>query len=188
MKKSVLIFIVLAVFALLTACSDDGKALDANSPENAMIENVQAVYENDGTVTVSFDHVKQSGWASNQFAIWIEDANGNYVRTLYATRFTANGGYKNRPESLSEWVTRSNLAEKEKAQTDAITSATPSSGRLSYVWDLTDVNGETVAAGEYRFFAEGNLRWSNRVLYSGVIKIGGEAATSEAIAEYFYAN
>ena len=188
MKKSVLIFILLAVFALLTACSDDGQVLDASSPENAMLENVQAVYKSGEAVTISFDHEKQSGWASNQFAVWIEDLDGGFIRTLYATRFTANGGYKNRPESLSEWVTRSGLAEMEKAQLDAITSATPGSGRQNLVWDLTDSDGELMPAGQYRFFVEGNLRWSNRVLFSGIIEIGGEAATSEATAEYFYAS
>jgi len=37
-------------------------------------------------VEVSFTFARQSGAASNQFAVWVEDAQGRYVRTLYATR------------------------------------------------------------------------------------------------------
>jgi len=135
-------------------------------------------------VTITFDFAKQSGYASNQFAVWIEDADGGFVKTLYATRFTANGGYQNRPDSIPLWVERSGLAAASGA--DAVTGATPKSGPLSYAWDLTGANGERVPDGTYRFFVEGSLRWKNRVLYSGEITIGGGAAVAEAEAQYTY--
>lgn len=132
------------------------------------------------------DYEKQSGYASNQFAVWIEDMDGGYIDTLYATEFTADGGYKNRPDSIATWVSKSNLAGMEKPDVDAITGATPQAGSLSYDWDLKDAGGGTVPPGEYRFFVEGSLRWKNSVIYSGVIDLGGDAATVEADAEYFY--
>ena len=46
-----------------------------------------------GEVTISFDFVRQFGSASNQHAVWIEDSDGNVVRSLFASRWTANGGY-----------------------------------------------------------------------------------------------
>jgi len=46
-----------------------------------------------GHVAISFGYVKQSGSASNQFAVWIEDMSGNYLQTVFATRWTANGGF-----------------------------------------------------------------------------------------------
>ncbi len=138
-----------------------------------------------GPLVITFDFARQSGYASNQFAVWIEDDSGSFVRTLYATHFTANGGYKNRPDSIPRWVERSGLAEKEKA--DAATGATPKSGSLSFGWDLTDENGTAVQPGVYRFFVEGSLRWKNRVLYSGTVTVGDSFDyTVSAESEFIY--
>jgi hypothetical protein len=139
-----------------------------------------------GEVIIVFNYEKQSGSASNQFAVWIEDMKGNLIKTLYATRFTANGGYKNRPDSIALWVEKSGLASMSKSEVDAISSATPKAGELSYAWDLTDTNGEIVSTGEYKFFVEGTLRWKNRVYYSGVIKISNKPSTVWAEAEFIY--
>ena len=138
-----------------------------------------------GSLEVYFTYDKQSGWASNQFALWLEDADGNYVETLYATRYTANGGYKNRPESLSLWVGKSGLADKEKPDVDAVTSATPNPGELVFYKDFADLPG-----GEYRFVLEGSLRWNNRVVYSGTFntaEIGGKTAIKADFEHFFEA-
>ncbi len=137
------------------------------------------------SVTVTFDFQKQDGYATNQFAVWVEDENGAFVKTLFATRFTAEGGYVERPASLPIWVERADAANAKDL--DAVTGATPNSGSLSYVWDLTDESGARVADGTYRFFVEGTLRYENQVLYSGEIAIGGAAASAEATAAYTYA-
>lgn len=139
-----------------------------------------------GILTIAFDYEKQSGYASGQFAVWIEGADGNLIRTLYATRFTTNGGYKNRPDSIPEWVEKSGLTSMTKSEVDATTGATPKAETLSYTWNLTDANGDAVPSGEYSFFVEGILRWKNRVLYSGAIEIGDAPSTAEASEKYFY--
>ncbi|MDR1158278.1 MAG: DUF2271 domain-containing protein [Oscillospiraceae bacterium] len=136
--------------------------------------------------TIAFDFQKQSGHASNQFAVWVETADGQYVKTLYATKFTAAGGYKNRPDSIPTWVDRSGLAGLSKEQVDVMAGATPKSGAQSYTWDLTGADGAPVPAGTYKFFVEGSLRWKNRVLHAGEIAIGGEAATATATAAFTY--
>ena len=137
-------------------------------------------------LVITFDFVSQSGYASNQFAVWIEDLEGNFVKTLYATRYTANGGYRNRPDSIPTWVRKSNLVDMSKSEVDAITSATPRSGTLSYLWDMADKDGVPVPSGEYKFFVEGSLRWKNRVLYSGVVDIGSISTRIELELERFY--
>jgi len=139
-----------------------------------------------GEVVITFDYEKQSGHASNQFAIWIEDADRNYTKTLYATHYTAKGGYENRPDSISQWVSKSNLASMEKSEVDAITGSTPKQGTQSYTWDLTDAHGDKVPAGKYVFFVEGSLRWKNRVLYTCELEIGGSSTTMPATAEFYY--
>jgi hypothetical protein len=69
---------------------------------------------------------------------------------------------------------------------DAVTGATPDGGTLSYTWDLSDAYGGAVPPGAYGFFVEGSLRWKNRVLFSGVVEVGGAPITVKAGAEYFY--
>ncbi|MCL1837426.1 MAG: DUF2271 domain-containing protein [Treponema sp.] len=135
-------------------------------------------------VEVGFDYAKQSGVGSNQFAIWIEDAQGHHVKTLYATRFTANGGWRRRAQSLPAWVKQSNLAEMDAAQIDAITGPTPGSGRLRYSWDGTDSAGHALPYGEYRVMLEATLRMGNRVLYAAAITLGG-GGQAAAQPQYF---
>jgi len=144
----------------------------------------QKVMRDNDIVTVSFDYEKQKGYATNQFAVWIEDESGKLVRTLYATEFTAMGGYEKRPDSIPTWVDRANLSTAEEA--DAVSGATPKSGKLSFVWDLNDQNGVRVPNGTFTFVVEGTLRWKNQVLYSGTITLNGEATTAEGSAEYTF--
>ena len=140
-----------------------------------------------GMLTVTFDFERQSGSASNQYAVWIEDMDGSYINTLYATRWTAGGGYKTRPDSIALWVEKSGIASMPDYYVDAVSGATPkSSGSQSYTWNLNDINGDAVPPGEYRIFVEGTLRWKNYVLYSGVIEIGDDAATLQADADFVY--
>jgi len=171
--KLILVITTVLLLLLLTACAGDNEKEDTRTFESGML-------------TVTFDYESISGRASNQFAVWIEDMDGNYINTLYATRWTANGGYKTRPDSIALWVEKSGLASKSKAQVDTIAGATPKTGSLSYSWDLTGADGSTVQPGDYKFFVEGTLRWKNYVLYSGVITISDAPVTVQADAEFIY--
>jgi len=188
--RYILAFTVIILFILLCACADNSEQNELSVTPDILPEQSEQTADSpdiaSGRVTISFAFEHQSGWASNQFAIWVEDMDGNYINTVYATRWTAQGGYKTRPDSLALWVAKSDLASKAKYQVDAIAGATPKTGHLSYSWDLTDANGDTVSPGEYKFFVEGTLRWKNYVLYSGVIMVGGESNGYIADAEYFY--
>ena len=167
------LFLFLAAFGLLltAACKQSTPVVD-QSAQN-------------GKMTISLDYQAQDGYASNQFAVWVENSDGAVVKTLYATRFTAKGGYEKRPDAIPLWVARSGVADMKDV--DAITSATPKSGKLEYSWDLTDAAGTRVPDGTYRYFVEGTLRWKNSVLFSGEITLGQSAATAQATAEYSYA-
>lgn len=136
-------------------------------------------------VKISFAYLRQSGRASNQFAVWIEDTTGKYIKTLYATRFTAKGGWKNRPDSIPSWVKAAQASNLSNKQIDSITGATPSAGNLTYSWDCKDYNNNVVPAGKYRYRVEGTVRWKSRVLYTGTIKIGGPAQQSKAKIELY---
>jgi len=120
--------------------------------------------------------------------VWVEDMDGKYLQTVFATQWTANGGFETRPDSIALWVRKSGIASMPSYYVDAVSGATPKTGEVTCVWDLTDMNGDTVPPGEYRFFVEGTLRWKNYVLYSGVIEIGNAPVTVQADVEFVYAS
>jgi len=137
---------------------------------------------------ISFTFNRQRGFSSNQFAIWIEDIQGNLVKTLYAAKFTATGGWERRAQSIPLWVQKSGVSALNKRDIDAITGATPRTGTLNYSWDGLDKNGNPAAAGEYHIFLEATLREDNRVLYSAVFTLGSGVAgavNAEVKSVYF---
>jgi hypothetical protein len=118
-------------------------------------------------------------------SLWITDARDGYIKTLYATRFTASGGYVKRPQSIPDWVKLSSLAGMSKAQADALSGATPRTGALTYRWDGTNQAGAVVPAGEYRVFLEASLRNENRALYSAPVQLGASSGPVELQPQYF---
>lgn len=137
-------------------------------------------------VEVAFDYQKSEKRGSNQFAVWVEDSGGNHVKTLYATRFTAEGGWSSKREnSIPAWVKSFRPAEKNKEQIDAVTSATPASGRQTFLWDGRNSAGEMSAKGEYTVFVECTYFDVNRVLYTAKIPWRGSTGAAKAEAEHF---
>jgi len=133
---------------------------------------------------LNFTFTRQSGAASNQFAVWIEDAGGRYVKTLYATRYTANGGWRNRPTSIPVWVRQSGLSGLNNTQIDALTGATPRTGKLTYTWDGTDSQNAAVPNGDYVLILEATLRWGNQALYRAPVRLGSGSANARVSVEY----
>ncbi|MDR1613141.1 MAG: DUF2271 domain-containing protein [Planctomycetota bacterium] len=134
---------------------------------------------------ITFDFGRQGGMASNQFAVWIADAEGGMVKTVAVTNFTARrGGWKSRKESLPQWVADSGVAAMEQAEIDAVSRATPGSREVCYAWYRDDASGRPVPPGKYTVNVEASLRWENRVLYKAEIDLGGEGAKARPAAEF----
>jgi len=77
-----------------------------------------------------------------QTAVWIEDKDGNFVKTIYVSGFS--GHVKEREVRLPKWANSSKLVD-----VDAVTGASINVGHHIYVWDLKDSLGRRVTAGEY---------------------------------------
>lgn len=178
MKTHRLFFAGILSVALLmpNACSDDDTTL-ANTPQP---QETTAT----GTLTVKFDYTHYPTLATGQYAIWIENATGQLVRTVFVTRFTGRGGYNNRPDCCPTWVSKANPQSHNSDEVDAYTGATPQNGRLQYVWDGKDDNGNVVASGTYRVCIEGTLYWSSRVLFQGMFELGGPSANVDFEVEF----
>ena len=167
--KHLYFFVILTTLVLTNAASQQSASMPSASMPAAEL---------------SFSFTRQSGSASNQFAAWIEDSQGKHVKTLYATRWTANGGWSRRPSSIPVWVKQSNLSQMPRAQVDAVSAATPRTGALTYTWDGTDSQGTAVPPGNYTLILEGTLRWENQVYYRAPIRLGQGAATPQVSVEY----
>lgn len=171
MKKTGVLLLMVSVISLFCGCAKQ------EIPE-------QAASEARG-ITITFPYKKQGGFSSNQFAVWVEDAEGNLVKTLYATDFTAKGGWEKRPQALPVWVERAGLRNQTAEVLEGIAGATPKSGDFSCYWDCTGMDGQPVPEGIYHIFVEGTLRGENRVLYSAEMNLGTEASQTTAEAAYF---
>lgn len=132
-------------------------------------------------VEITFDYSRKSTRATNQTAVWIEDESGKVVKTLYVSAFTSSGrGYRRRQDSLSHWVAAANPESLSKKEIDALSGATPRTGKQKFTWDLTGSDGRKVPDGIYFVKLEGTLYWSSNVLYSSQIDIsGGDIKTGE---------
>jgi hypothetical protein len=144
----------------------------------------QTAAQSAATLELTFTFTRQSGAASNQFAAWIEDTEGKYIKTLYVTRWTANGGYSRRPSSIPVWVRKSELSKMAKAQIDAVSGATPQTGTVTCAWDGTDSKGAALSTGDYVLVLEGTLRWENQVYYRIPITLGKGTMTPKINVEY----
>ena len=77
-----------------------------------------------------------------QTAVWIEDKDGNFVKTIYVSGFS--GHVKEKEVRLPKWANSSKFVD-----VDAVTGASINVGHHIYVWDLKDSLGRRVTAGEY---------------------------------------
>lgn len=166
-KKIITALQVLFVLALLT-----GTAMASSEPSSV------------GTVTLTYDLSRIPSIASNQYAVWIEDSQGRFVKTLFVTWFTGKGGYERRPDCLPLWRQAAGIDGPPADEVDAVTRATPQPGKHSLVWDCTDRAGKPVPAGKYIYKVEGTLFWTNEVLWTGEITIGSSPGSSKAGVRY----
>jgi len=77
-----------------------------------------------------------------QTAVWIEDKNGKFIKTLYVSGFS--GHVKEKQLWLKEWAASSKYTD-----ADAVTAASIDVGHHIYIWDLKDYTGKSVKSGKY---------------------------------------
>lgn len=82
-----------------------------------------------------------------QLAIWIETAEGKFVKTIYVSGFS--GFVKEKQVTLPSWAKSSRFQD-----ADLVTGASIDIGHHLYQWDLQDYANKTVTAGEYKLFFE----------------------------------
>ena len=176
MKKIIIASVIAMLLAVPAAALAKGKAAKAKALE------------------VSFNSQRQQGPGSNQYAVWIENENGEVVKTLFVTSFTTKGrvrgneqpmrGYVKRPACVPAWVKAAKANDLTDQQLDAVTGATPqASGTQTFTWDFTDREGKSVPKGTYKVLVEATLFNASTITYSGTFstqdKAGNVSLTSQ---------
>ena len=82
-----------------------------------------------------------------QTAVWVEDAEGEFVKTIYVSGFS--GYAKEKQINLPVWAKSSEFVD-----VDAVTGASINLGHHVYVWDVTDHKGVKVKQGQYKVLVE----------------------------------
>lgn len=130
--------------------SDKNGEVKNDAVQEEAEESVSDDYFSITEVEISFDFSRMSTKASNQIAAWIEDENGNIVKTIYVSDFAgARRGYKKREDAIPHWAAAADPDALSDEEIDAVSSATLQTGSQSFEWDLTDDEGNTVPAGRY---------------------------------------
>jgi len=116
-----------------------------------LLSSFSAIYaQSVGVLTVTANTSETGGNFAprNIVAIWVEDSQGNFVKTLMAYA-------QNRITHLNTWQASTSAAGTEFNTTDAITGATRSShATRECSWNATDYNGNIVTDGEYFVWME----------------------------------
>lgn len=82
-----------------------------------------------------------------QSAVWIEDKDGNFIKTIYVSGFS--GYAKGKQVNLPMWSHSSQYVD-----VDGVTGASIDLGQHLYIWDLKDFSGKKVRSGTYSVVVE----------------------------------
>ena len=105
-----------------------------------------------------------------QTAVWIETADGQFVRTIYVSGFA--GFVREQQVTLPVWG-----AVSEFSDADAVTGASIDVGHHIFAWDLEDLDGKAVPPGTYMVKVEVS-HWPSNLyqLVEAAIEVGKKPA------------
>lgn len=158
-----------------TPSSEPLLSSSASTPDSIPNAEVGAV---SGEVEITFAFTDTESYASNQYAVWVEDEAGAVIKTIFISAFAGSGSPQNPLPYMGEKL------DPESQPIDAVTGATPQFGEQRYVWDLTDDGGSGVPAGNYNVIIEGGMYVDNSVVYTVPITIGGDEMEATGNPEY----
>ena len=105
-------------------------------------------------------------------AMWLEDAQGALVKTLYVSTELSNGEYK-LGQACPDWVKVAHWEKAPKSEVDAVTSPTPNVGSASLAFNLAELG---VPPGNYQFKFQVHITDKANVLHAGKFTAGAANA------------
>jgi hypothetical protein len=121
-------------------------------------------------VVIHYTKASYTGEIPND-VIWIEDSQGNFVRTLFIDNW-----YTTTPTDCPTWY------EKSEGTTNGTTGATKTAGSHDFTWNCIDSDDNAVSAGDYKFRIE-TAQWyieqsGESLVDEGTITVGDSTANS----------
>lgn len=102
-------------------------------------------------------------------AMWLEDADGRLVKTLYVSQELSAGEYKI-GNACPDWVKQAHWDAVPKSDVDAVTAPTPNVGSEAKVFDLAALG---IPAGVYQFKFQMHVLEDHNVLFRAPVTVGG---------------
>lgn len=102
-------------------------------------------------------------------AIWLEDAGGRIVKTLYVSQELSSAEYK-MGNACPDWVKKARWDAAPKSEVDAVTAPTPNVGSEAKAFDLGSLG---VLPGVYQFMFQMHVGENHNVLFRGALTVGG---------------
>ena len=122
-----------------------------------------------GTVHVSFLFMPPTSVEPTYHtAMWLEDAQGKLVKTLYVSTELSNQEFK-LGLACPDWAKQAHWEKAPKAEVDAVTAPTPNVGSASFGFDLAALG---VPPGTYRFKLQVHITDKANVLHTGTFVAG----------------
>jgi hypothetical protein len=123
-----------------------------------------------GTLVVRFFYeAPRSVHPTYHTAIWLEDAAGKLVRTLYVSQELSDREYK-LGTVCPDWVRQAKWEAAPADEVAAVTAPTPVLGESELTFDLAKLG---VAPGTYGFRFQMHVEEDFNVLYRGEVRVGG---------------
>ncbi len=134
-----------------------------------------------GTIEVSFVFGSPEGvQPSYQTALWLQDAKGQYIKSLFVSEYLAYGGF-NDPTICPDWIKVANWDKATEADYEAVSRPTPPVGQNTLNINL---QGKGIVAGRYEYLLEVHLVEKFNILCRGQIDIGNQASESKPEITY----
>ncbi|TWI81528.1 thiamine biosynthesis lipoprotein ApbE [Lacibacter cauensis] len=133
--------------------TQNGERIESANWKHLQLETPAVIHQSDwkNAINISLELKQQEGFAKRPFAaIWIEDKEGNVVKTLAL--------WYNKPKwlrDLRSWYRKNGSAyTADPAAFASVTGATRSAGKYSFKWDGTDTKGNSVKQDVYTVYIE----------------------------------
>ncbi len=119
--------------------------------------------------------------ASRFTAVWLENEDGELVKTLFVSNELAQGAFTVEGDICPDWIRKAHWEKASQAEVDAVSGPTPTVGSGSLSFDLTKLG---IPAGIYFFCMQIHIHDNYNILYKGEIRLGEKPA--EVQADVFY--
>jgi len=160
-------FLTLCCGILLVGCYSGGNRRSSES--------------DDGFIAISYElNEVKTVVPSYQTVVWLEDADGNYLKPVMVSEYLAYGGHR-KPKICSTWSRISNWAGISKNEFDAVTAATPDIDENTVTIDCKE---QKLSPGVYYYCVQTHIIDDYNILYRGRIKIGCGKTKSFAKVTY----